>query len=64
MSKETKVHYNEFNNNKIFAVYPIDKEITKDSRPIVAVGLKKAKALVAHLKELKAFVEEESENGK
>lgn len=54
---ETKVEKNDFKGNEMFSIFEFDKEGNKNFKPVVNMGVKKARALVKHLKELEAFVE-------
>jgi len=40
----------------MFSIFEFDKEGNKNFKPVVNMGVKKARALVKHLKELEAFV--------
>ncbi len=53
---ETKVEKNDFKGNEMFSIFEFDKEGNKNFKPVVNMGVKKARALVKHLKELEAFV--------
>jgi hypothetical protein len=63
MTNQTKVLPNEFNGKSLFSVFEVDEngEKTNDKGyPIVSFGLKKAKALLDHVDELKDYVERNS----
>jgi len=47
----TQVKESEFKGHKIFGVFEEGKD-----KPVVSIGLKKAKAILAHTKELEDFV--------
>jgi len=53
---ETKVEKNDFKGNEMFSIFEFDKEGNKNFKPVVNMGVKKARALVKHLKELEHFV--------
>lgn len=54
---ETKVEKNDFNGSEMFSIYEFDKEGNKNFKPVVNMGVKKARHLVQHIEDLKAFVE-------
>lgn len=54
----TKVFIEEFKGSKIFSVFQVDEQGNKaEDRPVVGIGMRKAKALVKHLNELKNWVD-------
>lgn len=54
----------EWNKMAMFVVYPVDEDGEKvdgeKTKNLVKFGIKKAKAVLAHVEELKEFVEENS----
>lgn len=60
--KKTKVFNESFGRHKMFNVYDVEPDGSKvngeDSKPVVSFGIKKAKAILDHVEELKKFVEE------
>lgn len=55
----TKAEEGEYKGNTLFKVIEVeeDGETPKSDYPVISFGLKKARALVNHIDELKAFVE-------
>ena len=54
---KTKAFVEDFKGNTIFAVWEVDDAGDKVGRaPIFSMGIKKARALVAHISELQDFV--------
>lgn len=53
---ETKVEKNDFKGHPMFSIYEFNDKGEKNFKPLVNLGLKKAKILVKHLKELEHFV--------
>ena len=59
MLKDTLVFEGEYNNKKMFEIHEVDDTGTKSGPfPVVKFGIKKAKAILKHIDELKKFVEE------
>lgn len=52
----TKVEKNDFKGHPMFSVFEFNEKEEKNFKPVVNLGLKKAKILVKHLKELEHFV--------
>ena len=60
MSK-TKVIPNEFKGQSLFTVYEVDEsESPVSDFPVVNFGIKKAKAVLKHVQELREFVNSQS----
>lgn len=64
---KTKVIETEFKGKPMFTIFVVDEYGEKSApeygntiRPLVNMGIKKAQALIVHLKELEAFVLENS----
>lgn len=60
---KTKVFANSFGKHKLFSVFEVKEDGSKvggeeDAKPVVSFGIKKAKAILENLEELKAFVKE------
>lgn len=55
--KKTKVFEDEFKGNKILAIWEVDEnEQKKGERPIVAMGIRKLKAISKHSNEIMDFL--------
>lgn len=56
----TKVFENKFGRHNLFSVFKVDEDGEKgnDDKPIVSMGIKKAKAILEHIDELTEFVEQ------
>ena len=60
---ETKVLSDEWKNEPMFAIFEVDEDGQKTSKkgiPVFSCGIKKAQHLIVHLKELEAYVVENS----
>lgn len=57
---KTKVFEDEFKDQPMFAVFKVDEDGKKGEKdkPVVSMGIKKAKFILKHFKELKDYVEE------
>ncbi len=59
---KTQVFKNSFGKHELFSVYEVkdggEKVGGEDAKPIVSFGIKKAKAILDNLEELKEFVKE------
>jgi hypothetical protein len=54
---KTKVFFEEFKGNKMFAIWPVDENGEKIGEyPVLSFGVKKAAAILSHIEELKEFV--------
>lgn len=56
MSK-TKVVPHKYGKHELFAVFAVDENGEPSEKPIVSFGVKKAKAVLEHVDELKYFME-------
>jgi hypothetical protein len=55
---KTEVEITEFKGAPLLQIWEIDEEGKRKPFPIVAFGLKKAKAIVKHIEDIEAFTEE------
>ena len=60
--EETKVIPCKFKGKEMFAIFEVDKDgnADEDAKPVVNMGIRKAQHLIIHLKELQAYVLENS----
>lgn len=57
-NNETKVMENDFKGTPMFSIFEFDKEGNKNFKPLVNMGMKKAKLVLKHVEELKKYVQE------
>jgi len=62
----TKVFPNNQWKQELFTIYPVNKDGEKkngdETKNVISIGIKKAKAVLAHVEELKALVEENDDD--
>jgi hypothetical protein len=53
---KTIIEHGEFKNSKTISIWEVDEEGRKEKYPLLGFGLKKAKAILLHIEEIKEFI--------
>lgn len=53
---KTIIEHSEYKNNKVMSIFEVDEEGRKDKYALLGFGLKKAKAILSHVEDIKEFI--------